>query len=78
LLPHAHDRSCEAAHRCGDEDDVVAMADGVDDGICVRGPAGCVVLGRQPDCDRVLPAGREFRNEPMPLPRVAATTRNEV
>ena len=70
--PGADDRSREAAHRRGDEDDVVAVTDGVDDSVRVLRPARRVVLGRQPNRDRILAAGGELGDEPMPLPRIAA------
>ena len=47
----ADDGGGEPAERVGDEDHVLAITDGVDHGVGVLGPAGAVVLRRQPDGD---------------------------
>jgi hypothetical protein len=46
----------------------------VDHCIRVLGPAGRIILGRQPDRNRLLSVGGEFGDEPMPFPGVAAPT----
>ena len=38
---------------------------------------GTALLGWQPDRDRMVPAGSQLGNEPMPLPRVASSTRKK-
>ncbi len=69
--PGADDGRGETTHRRGDEDDVGAVTDGVDDRIRVLRPAGRVVLGWQPARDGMVSAGRQLGDEPMPLPWVA-------
>lgn len=73
-MPSADDRRGKSAHRRGDEDDVGAIADGIDDGVRVLEPAGRIVLGRQPDRDHRLSARGELGREPMPFPGIAAPT----
>lgn len=75
--PGADDRCGEATHRRGDEDDISTVTDCVDDSIRVLRPAGLVVLGWQPDRDRMVPTGSQLGDEPMPLPWVAPSTGNQ-
>jgi hypothetical protein len=50
-----------------------AIAGGADDRIGIFRPAGSIVRGRQSDRDRLLSAGGEFGDEPVPFPRVASS-----
>lgn len=75
--PGADDGRGETTHRRGEDDDVGAVTDCVGDSIRGLRPAGRVVLGWQPDRDRLVPAGSQLGNEPMPLPWVAPSTGNQ-
>src|SRR5262249_24432848 len=69
--PGADDRRGEATHRRGDEDDISTVTDCVDESIRVLRPAGLVVLGWQPNRNRMVATGSQLGDEPMPLPWVA-------
>ena len=54
--PFAHQRGGEPAHRLRHEDEVAAVADGVDDDVGVLGEAGPVVVAGQVEGDDVVAA----------------------
>jgi hypothetical protein len=54
----------------GDEDQVAALADGVDDGVGVVRQSGGVVVTWQIHGDGVVATLEQQRDDPVPVPRV--------
>ena len=70
-------RRDEAAERLADHDDVLPVADRVDDHVGVLGQAGLLVADRQVHRHHVIAARRQQRRHAVPVPGIAAGTVDE-
>jgi hypothetical protein len=70
--PFAHQWRREADHRLGDQNQVGAIADRVDDRFGVLGPAGGIIRGGQRDGHGLVAEPLELGHEAMLVPGAAA------
>jgi hypothetical protein len=73
----AHKRCREAAERMPDDNKVAAVTDRPDDGVGVLRPTCRLVLAREVDRDRIVPALTQRGRDEVPVPGASAAAMDE-